>query len=191
MTPQLLTCYGDHVITYPLWAERKYDGVRCVIIVQRGAGDAYSREGNRLPAGQAAADEVARLAGDGVYDGELVGASLPVTLSAVKRGDGSGLRYKAFDHLTLDEWSAGGSGRSLAARKAALAALMPRPSDRDRVVDVVPGKWCRDEDELTRVFDHAVSLQWEGVVAKMDAPYQCGKRAKSWMKLKPILREEW
>lgn len=187
--PMLLTDYcGPDCIGWPVRVERKYDGVRCVIVVDDRGARAYSREGLPLAAGQMAADWIAARGIRGVVDGELVGASLHVTIGAVKRGDGQYLRFKAWDHLTAIEAQAGRSDRPLAARVAGLVRLLPCPSADASAgpVDLVPGIIAHDDAELEAAYRESQLRGWEGVVAKdLTAPYVCGKRSPSWRRCKP------
>ena len=173
---------------WPYWVERKFNGVRCFIVVDGPSNRAFARSGNRLWAGERAANEIWQRARPGVYDGELVGASLPVTLSAVKRADPRGLRFKVFDHLTLGEWAAGFSCRPLMERRRALADLIQRPGlGLDSVVDVVRGQLIRDAGALAFEAARALDRGWEGLVAKDPAaPYICGDRSWSWLKIKSL-----
>lgn len=188
MKPMLLQKFHPGCRAWPYWVERKYDGVRCFIVVDGATNKALSRTGGRLMAGEWAAHEIWSRARPGVYDGELVGASLPVTLSAVKRGDPRGLRFKVFDHLTLDEWAAGRSDRPLMERRRALVDLIQRPGlGLDSVVDVVRGQLIHDPGALAFEAARALDRGWEGLVAKDPAaPYLCGERSWGWLKIKSL-----
>ena len=188
-TPMLLQKFHAGCHAWPYWVERKYDGVRCVIVNEGdGRPCAFSREGRPLDAGKIAAMEIFMHARPGVYDGELVGASLRATLSAIKRGNPYRLRFKVFDYLTLEEWDLGFSFRALMERRVPLADLIPRPcAGLASVVDVVQGGLVRNADDLAfyaaRVLDHG----WEGLVAKdPHAPYLCGERSSGWLKIKSL-----
>jgi ATP-dependent DNA ligase len=187
-TPMLLQKFHPGCRAWPYWVERKYDGVRCFIVVDGSSVWACARSGNRLWAGERAAREIWERARPGVYDGELVGASLPVTLSAVKRGDTRRLRFKVFDYLTIDEWATGRSDRPLMERRRALVDLIQRPGlGLDSVVDVVRGQLIRDAGALAFEAARALDRGWEGLVAKdPNAPYLCGGRSRGWLKIKSL-----
>jgi ATP-dependent DNA ligase len=187
-TPMLLQKFHPGCRAWPYWVERKYDGVRCFVVVDGSSVWACARSGNRLWAGERAAHEIWERARPGVYDGELVGASLPVTLSAVKRGDTRRLRFKVFDYLTIDEWATGRSDRPLMERRRALVDLIQRPGlGLDSVVDVVQGQLIRDAGALAFEAARALDRGWEGLVAKdPNAPYLCGERSGGWLKIKSL-----
>lgn len=187
-TPMLLQKFHTGCRAWPYWVERKYDGVRCVIVNDGRCVGTYSRSGNGLASGRLAAHEIWQRARPGVYDGELVGASLPITLSAIKRGDPWRLRFKVFDYLTLDEWATGRSDRPLMERRVALTDLIPRPGlGLDSVVDVVQGQMIHAADDLAFETARALDRGWEGLVAKdPKAPYLCGERSWGWLKIKSL-----
>jgi ATP-dependent DNA ligase len=189
MRPMLLTDYcGPDCMTWPAWVERKYDGVRCVIVLTEDGATAYSREGHVLAAGQAAADWCHACGLRGLVDGELVGASLSVTIGAVKRGDPSRLRFKAWDYLTPAETTEGRSDRPLMDRRSGLVRLLPSPAAdaSSGPVDLVPGQYVDDDAALEQVYRESQLRQWEGVVVKdVRNPYVCGTRSRGWRRCKP------
>jgi len=180
--PMLLTFFGDHEITYPLWAERKIDGVRCFIVVDdAGRGCAYSRNGNVLHAAQPLADVIAGCSMRGVYDGELDAGTWSKTCSAVKRQSPAGLRYVAFDHLGYGEWIDGGTERSIEARRMLLEHLADLPG-----IEVIESRLITTDADMEKSFNDALAKGWEGLVAKRPgSPYTCGVRSRDWQKLKP------
>lgn len=187
----LLRNFEDSPVAYPTWVERKINGIRCIIVVRDGVGVGMSREGHVIAAADGMAQIMAAACGDGVYDGELDGGTWGATQSAVKRGDGRNLCYRAWDALTLDEWALGISRCSLSQRKAGLVGLL-RPEYRGGRCGIVKGQWAANEDELGGMFMDAVSRGWEGVVIKdPSAPYLVGQRSGAWQKLKPGKKAEW
>lgn len=186
--PQLLSKWYPGALAFPLHCERKVNGFRCMIHVSAdGRGRAYSREGNVLVAGQLVADAVARAAGPGVWDGELAGDTFRETVSAVKRRSPAGLRFHAWDVLSLPQWAAGGTDDPLELRRGCLQALRGVPA-----VEVVASVLVHDEGELDARFRVAICEGWEGLVLKRPgSPYRCGLRSADWCKMKPGRPECW
>jgi len=182
MKPQLLTEVDFERLRYPLWVERKYDGHRLLIHVdESGRGSAWSREGRPVRAAQWIADEAARVAPAGWYDGELAGETWSATQSAVMRRDGSKLTWWAFDALTPEEVTDGGSQVPLEARRARLQALRDVPG-----VRLVESALCESEDRLGELFLAAMAAGHEGLVTKAcGSGYACGTRVPTWVKVKP------
>ena len=178
----LLRNFEDAPVRYPTWCERKYDGIRCIIIVRDGVGVGMSRDGHVIAAADGLAQIMAAACGDGCYDGELDGGSWSATQSAVKRNDPRGLVYRAWDALTLDEWTRGISRRSLSERKAGLVGLL-NPHRASARVTIVKGVYAQNEHQLGAAFLAAVDSGWEGLVIKdPTAPYLVGQRSGSWSK---------
>lgn len=188
-TPMLLKNFEDTPVRYPVWCERKHDGIRAVVLVdEAGRGTAWSRYGRPLPAAQGIADQVAATMGPGhVVDGELDAGSWGLTQSAIKRKDPAGLVYRPWDALTLSEWTTGMSEAHLMKRRARLDPLRGVPG-----VEVVDGLLVLNEAALGVCFTDAIERKFEGVVIKdLHAPYVCGVRSGMWQKLKMGRREEW
>lgn len=191
--PMLLERYYSGAMEWPVWVERKHNGVRCVIVVppsglDNGGARAYSREGRVLEAGIEAARDMDRYCGPGVYDGELCGPSFRETLSQVKRKDPAYLRYKVWDRLSFNEWLSGRSFQSIPQRRMGLVGLMVPPwhDAMRRCVDLVPGGYVHTEAELQAAFDLAIRRGWEGLVVKDPrSGYHCNERRRDWMKMKP------
>jgi DNA ligase-1 len=180
--PMLLDRWFPGALAFPFWAERKVNGVRCLIhVAPDGSARAWSREGRPLRAAQPLADRIAKAAGPGVYDCELAGETFRRTLSAVKRGSPAGLALWAFDCLTVEEWRAGRSGVPLEARQGRLEALRGVPG-----VELVQAALIRDAGELDAHFLAALAAGWEGLALKAPGSgYTCGERGRSWCKMKP------
>ncbi len=181
MSPMLLSKWYPGALRFPFWAEQKVNGVRCCVVVSETEARALSREGNALRAGQALADLIAKAAGPGIYDGELDAGTFRRTLSAVKRGAGLGLVFRAWDCLSVDEWRAGRSCVALEARRGRLEALRDVPG-----VELVRAVLVRDAGELGELQAAAVRLGWEGLALKAPGSgYTCGERGRGWWKWKP------
>jgi ATP-dependent DNA ligase len=179
--PMLLTDFDGLNATYPLWAERKFDGFRCIIMIGNFEPVAYSRNGNRLPAADEIARQMDRLCPSGAYDGELAGPTWGATQSAIKRGTPAGLRFYAFDHLLLCEWRQGYSNRSIEDRRGVFEHIRDVPG-----VEVVESRLLYSDSQLESAFYDALSRGWEGLVVKRPGSlYTCGVRSDAWQKLKP------
>jgi bifunctional non-homologous end joining protein LigD len=179
--PMLLTDFDGLNATYPLWAERKFDGFRCIIMIGNFEPVAYSRNGNRLPAADEIARQMDRLCPSGAYDGELAGPTWGATQSAIKRGTPAGLVFHAFDHLLLCEWRQGYSNRSIEDRRGVFEHVRDVPG-----VAVVESRLIESDAEMEAAYHDAIARKWEGLVVKRPgSPYTCGVRSRDWQRLKP------
>jgi bifunctional non-homologous end joining protein LigD len=186
--PQLATLV-DAVPSGPDWLfEYKYDGYRLLLATAGGAATAWTRNGNdwsdkfrglvkaasALPAGCLIDGEAVALNKDGKPDFALLQATL--------KGGDADLAFYAFD-LIVDQ------GEDISAlsnieRKQRLAALLkavPPP--------IIYGDHVIAKGEA--LFDAICKEGGEGIIAKKaKAPYR-GERAKSWLKIKCIQRQEF
>jgi bifunctional non-homologous end joining protein LigD len=188
MAPQLATLV-DAVPTGNDWIhEYKYDGYRLLIGTGGGAATAWTRNGNDwsdkfrsivkaaadLPAGCLIDGEAVALGEDGKPDFQLLQATL--------KGGDADLAFYAFD-LLVDQ---GEDIRKLPnlERKERLAALLKAVSAPILYGDHVVGKG-------EALFDAICKEGGEGIISKKaKAPYK-GERAKNWLKVKCIQRQEF
>jgi bifunctional non-homologous end joining protein LigD len=186
--PQLATLV-DAVPTGNDWIhEYKYDGYRLLIATGGGAATAWTRKGNDwsdkfrsivraaadLPAGCLIDGEAVALGEDGKPDFQLLQASF--------KGGDADLAFYAFD-LLVDQ---GKDIRKLSnlERKERLAALLKAVSPPILYGDHVVGKG-------EALFDAICKEGGEGIISKKaKAPYK-GERAKNWLKVKCIQRQEF
>ncbi len=186
--PQLATLV-DAVPTGNDWIhEYKYDGYRLLIATGGGAATAWTRNGNDwsdkfrsivkaaadLPAGCLIDGEAVALGEDGKPDFQLLQATL--------KGGEADLAFYAFD-LLVDQ---GEDIRKLPnlERKERLAALLKAVSAPILYGDHVVGKG-------EALFDAICEEGGEGIISKKaKAPYK-GERAKNWLKVKCIQRQEF
>lgn len=178
------------------WAyEVKWDGYRAVAAVvgdrdgTPGAVRLRSRAGNDLTAAYPELAELATMIGGhtAILDGEVVALDADGRSNFGRlqnRGDpGAGIRahYMAFDVLQLDGVSL--LGEAYPRRREILQALV---SDGPHVH--VPPTFGSD---LEVALDVTRSLRLEGLIAKrLDSPYQPGRRARTWLKIKHVRMQE-
>ena len=188
MAPQLATLV-DAVPTGTDWIhEFKYDGYRLLIATGGGAATAWTRNGkdwsdkfrsivkaaSDLPAGCLIDGEAVAIGEDGKPDFQLLQSTL--------KGGHADLAFYAFD-LLVDQ---GKDIRKLSnlERKERLAALLKPVSAPIIYGDHVVGKG-------EALFDAICADGGEGIISKKaNAPYR-GERAKNWLKVKCIQRQEF
>jgi len=193
--PQLATLV-DAVPSGPDWLfEYKYDGYRLLLATGGGAATAWTRNGNdwsdkfrglvkaaaALPAGCLIDGEAVALGDTGKPNFQLLQASLkggPSTSS----GQAAELAFYAFD-LLVDQGE-DITGLPNLERKQRLAALLKGVAP-----PLVYGDHVVAKGEA--LFNAICVEKGEGIIAKKaSAPYR-GARAKSWLKVKCIQRQEF
>jgi DNA ligase-1 len=192
-------------IAFPVFFEKKYDGIRLMVHKSQRAGGrirvaAYTRR--RL-------DWTEQIPGlmpmawalpcrDAILDGELHGtffthmgprpASVYDVLKAVRGEANMRLRFTAFDLLYVNGEDL--TNRPLAERRSRLqqlvapAAMMPLPLP----IELSDGEMVNDRKSMMRLYNLFRAQGYEGGIAKIpNTVYELGRRSDTWTKLKPAL----
>lgn len=205
--PALASSTTDEIKKFPVWVERKYDGIRMMLhksTDERGSilCGGYTR-GRRdwlelVPGLDLTLKTVP--AHNAIIDGELYGTVLdlegarPASVYEVyatmqgEKGVGVNLRYAAFDLLYLNgqdltRLPLSERRKRLSALLAPLAAMtLPIP------LTVVEGQLAKTKDDVNRLYHHFRSQGYEGVITKdLDGPYLLAARDPAWAKRKPVV----
>jgi len=205
--PALASGTTDEIKKFPVWVERKYDGIRLMLhksTDERGSilCGAYTR-GRRdwlelVPGLDLTLKTVPAL--NAIIDGELYGTVLdlegarPASVYEVyaamqgEKGIPVNMKFAAFDLLYL-----GGQDLTrlpLAERRKRLSGLLaplaamalPIP------LTVVEGQVAKNKEDVNRLYHHFRSQGYEGVITKdLEGPYLLAARDASWSKRKPLI----
>jgi DNA ligase-1 len=171
--------------------ENKYDGVRCIAIVQNNTAVLHSRNGKVFPNFPHIEEALSKPQFNNmVFDGEIMSENFQALMKQVYRKtnvDTSDAYLALFDVLDLSEFNAGEGKYNTLERKQILAEL---PFDECiRKVDFT--RVNLDASEGQQIFKNmnkiAIAEGYEGLMVKpIEAIYQC-KRSASWLKIKPII----
>lgn len=160
-------------LKFPLAAEIKHDGVRCIAAVNLGNVRLYSRNGKYFDNFAEIVEQMKSMK-DGVYDGEIVADNFQLLMTRVHADKGKNVKvkveYKIFDRLTIDEWVQGHSRRTY----------------KERCIDADIGERTiiKNSTELEYYFNYVLKQGKEGLILKsLDGLYVSGK-SNYWMKLK-------
>ena len=176
---------GDVII------ENKYDGVRCIAIVQNNTAVLHSRNGKVFPNFPHIEEALSKPEFNNmVFDGEIMSDNFQALMKQVYRKtnvDTSDAYLALFDVLDLSEFNEGEGKYNTLERKNILDNLIF--SDCIREVE-----WTRcnlDTEGGQRIFKNmnktAIKNGYEGLMVKpIDALYQC-KRSAAWLKIKPVI----
>ena len=176
---------GDVII------ENKYDGVRCIAIIQNNSATLYSRNGKVFPNFPHIEKALSKPEFNNmVFDGEIMSDNFQALMKQVYRKtnvDTSDAYLALFDVLDLSEFNEGEGKYNTLERKNILDNLIF--SDCIREVE-----WTRcnlDTEGGQRIFKNmnktAIKNGYEGLMVKpIDALYQC-KRSAAWLKIKPVI----
>jgi DNA ligase-1 len=203
--PALASGTVDEIERFPVWVERKYDGIRLTLHKATDSGGsvlcgAYTR--NRLDWLEMVPglDLTIKMfpAGNTIVDGELYGTVFDLDgvrpanvyeVYAAMHGQPLvpvTMRFAGFDLLYYE-------GRDLTAlplferRRILMALLAPLSMGGTPVaVTIAEGQLANNKEELNRLFHHFRAQGYEGIVAKdPNGPYRLGMRDPGWLKRKP------
>ena len=171
--------------------ENKYDGVRCIAIVQNNTAVLHSRNGKVFPNFPHIEAALSKPEFNNmVFDGEIMSENFQALMKQVYRKSDVQTEdaYLAlFDVLDLAEFNAGKGACNTIERKQILAEL---PFDQCiRKVDF--RRVNLDTEEGQQIFKNmnkiAIAEGYEGLMVKpVGSIYEC-KRSASWLKIKPII----
>jgi DNA ligase 1 len=202
-----LASQSDGIDKFPVWVERKYDGIRFMLHKRMDATGnmlcgAYTRtRGDWLEMVAGLDASIKSLpCHNCILDGELHGTVFtgdgpaPATVYDVY-GQITGqpprpvsLRFAAFDLLFLNGIDL--TGWPLRKRREALQTLlmpvvsMPLPVP----MSLVDGQMAHNKEDASRLFHHFQQQGYEGIIAKdLEGPYRIATRDPSWLKRKPLI----
>jgi DNA ligase-1 len=203
--PALATGGVEDVKQYPVWVERKYDGIRLLLHKSTDARGsilcgAYTRNrGDWLELIPGLANTIPYLpCRDAIVDGELYGmvvdldGARPASVYEVYchiQGEPIRpvqLRYAAFDLLYLNGQDL--TRLPLSTRRQHLAALVAPLNGATLPVPIVlsEGQLAENKEALNRLFHHFRAQGYEGIIAKdLKGTYCLADRDPTWVKRKP------
>lgn len=204
--PALAGGSTDDIERYPVWVERKYDGIRLMLHKSTDArgsvlcGAYTRRRGDWLELIPGLELTIKLLpARSAIVDGELYGTVLdveggvrPATVYEVyyalqgERPQPITLKFAAFDLAYLNGSDV--TGLSLAERRHQLQMLLaPLQGAATPVpINLAEGQLAQSKDDVNRLYHHFRSQGYEGVITKdLARPYLLATRDPSWTKRKP------
>jgi DNA ligase-1 len=203
--PALAAGTTDQIDAFPVWVERKYDGIRLMLHKSTDAMGtalcgAYSRSRGDYLEMITGLDATIRVLGarSAIVDGELYGtlatadgvrpATVYEVFGAVQHNVARpiALRYAAFDLLYLNGEDLTRLPLSERRRRLSLLvaplATFPLPVP----VTLAEGQMAASKEDLSRLYHHFRAQGYEGILAKdPQGPYRLASRDPSWRKRKP------
>jgi len=181
------------------FASRKLDGVRCITIVDyQGNVKSYSRVGNEFETLQVVKDAIKSLGVVGVvFDGEIClmdkdgNEDFQGIMKQIKRKNHTieNPKYVMFDYLTLKEFDAKESVKTLAERIMRFSKLDTMISDQDSL-SVLEQVVVSDDDHFAKLKADAEKAGHEGVMLRKNVGYE-GKRSQNLLKVKKFFDAEY
>src|SRR5210317_101637 len=187
-------------ITYPVYVEPKYDGMRLIAITDADSTDFYTRTGKSVTTVSidtqlalqdlyAQGTDIWRPKEKMVFDGELMGESFKETMEQARKKGGSfenGTFY-VFDAMPLEIFQ--GLKRTkrdktpYKARRKLLADAY-RYVKGSAGIELPPSYFCRNEDEVMTFYQSVRDRGLEGLIIKNPQGIYHPRRNRDWMKIK-------
>ena len=177
------------------FASRKLDGVRCIIRKEGNKINAFSRAGKEFTTLQNVLDDVAKMPGDFVLDGEICimdesgNEDFQGIMKEIKRKDHTirNPKYIVFDYLTLEEFDSKKGEQSLSNR---ISNAIDNCWGVDNTLSVLEQEKVKDVKHLSELISDADKNGYEGIMLRKDCGYQ-GKRTKNLLKCKQFHDAEY
>jgi DNA ligase-1 len=203
--PALSGGVTDDIDRYPVWVERKYDGIRLMLHKSTDAqggvlAAAYTRARHDWLELVRGLDLTIRAlpVRSAILDGELYGTVMdlegvrPATVYEVyaylqgERTAPVTLRFAAFDLIYMNGWDL--TGRTLDERRRRLGGLLstvvqlPLPVP----LSMSEGQLASNREDVNRLFFHFRAQGYEGIITKdLAGTYRLAERDPTWRKRKP------
>ncbi|MCB1050334.1 MAG: hypothetical protein H6510_10450 [Acidobacteria bacterium] len=203
--PALAGGVTDDLTQFPVWVERKYDGIRLLLHKSTDAWGgvlcgAYSRTRSDFIEQIPGLERTLHMlpSSQVILDGELYGTVLtedglrPATVyevfSSIQGGAGRPvqLKYAAFDLLYLNGLDL--TGKSLRDRRQFLSQLVSAPHLQTLPIPIAlaQGQMAQNKEDVNRYYHHFRAQGYEGIVVKaLDGVYLMDQRDPNWRKRKP------
>jgi len=176
-------------------SSRKLDGVRCIIRKEEDSVVAFSRQGNQFETLQKVLDDVAKMPGNFVLDGEIClmdkdgNEDFQGIMKQIKRKDHTiaNPNYIVFDYLTLEEFDNKVGDTKLSDR---IKKAITNCWGVDNTLSVLEQNVVQDETNLGYQIEEAQRKGYEGIMLRKDVGYE-GKRSKNLLKCKKFFDAEY
>jgi len=203
--PALAGGHVEEIKKFPVWVERKYDGVRLLLHKSTDAHGAvlcgaYTRNrSDWLELVPGLQRTIQSIPGQSfIMDGELHGTIVDVDgvrpasvyeVFTMLQGEPIRplqLKFAAFDLLYLNGRDV--TSLPLSARRQTLTAVLAPVANWPLPVPIAltEGQMAQNKDDLNRLFHHFRAQGYEGIIAKdFNGPYRIATRDPDWIKRKP------
>ena len=171
--------------------ENKYDGVRCIAIVQNNSATLYSRNGKVFPNFPHIEEALSKPHFNNmVFDGEIMSDNFQALMKQVYRKtdvDTSDAYLALFDVLDLEEYNKGIGTLNTLQRKEILGDMTFDDCIREVFWELVDLDTEKGQQIFKDMNKEAIHHGYEGLMVKpVDSVYEC-KRSPAWLKVKPII----
>ena len=177
------------------FASRKLDGVRCIIRKEGNKINAFSRAGKEFLTLQKVLDDVSKISGDFILDGEICmmdkngNEDFQSIMKEIKKKDHTiaNPKFVIFDYLTLEEFDAKKGEHDLRWR---IRMAHEKCWGVDSTLEVLLQEPVKDVEHLSELISDADKNGYEGIMLRKNTGYE-GKRSKNLLKCKKFHDAEY
>jgi len=174
---------------------RKLDGVRCIIRKEQDEISAHSRAGNEFETLQKVLDEVVKIPGDFVLDGELClmdsegNENFQDVMKEIRRKNHTikNPKFVIFDYLTLEEFDTQVGTTTLEDRYVNLTDI---DIESTNTLTLLDQHHIESEEQFNNMAKEAQQHGYEGIMVRKNTGYK-GKRSKDILKVKEMHDAEY
>ena len=203
--PALASVGGEQIKNFPVWVERKYDGIRLLLhkasdVTGATLCGAYTRNRKDWLELIPGMDRMIAMfpAANAIVDGELFGTILDIEgprpasvyeVFSMLQGEPIRpvtLKFAAFDLLYMNNVDL--TSQPLHQRRAALSSLIGPLLQQPTPLPLLlaEGQLANNKEDVNRFFHHFRAQGYEGIIAKdLVGTYHLASRDPSWIKRKP------
>jgi DNA ligase-1 len=177
------------IISKGVYASPKFDGYRCLAVIDEGAVVLYSRSGTEFVNFPSISESLARSFPTGrfILDGEIMSddfQAMQKSAFANKRGTTVGdVKYFVFGLVPYEEWVSKNFKMPTTQRLAKLEEL--RTSFEENIV-IVDQKYINNPSDAYKFEADCMAQGYEGAMLLPDIPYYLGKKSNKLLKLKTM-----
>lgn len=170
---------------------QKFDGIRCILIKEKGITKAFSRKGKLITGIEHITTELDHQGVDNIMiDGELINDNQSISSddnfretqskALSKTADKTNLKFYGFDTMPAPLFYRGGTLMVHMSRLKMLSGYLYGLKNIQMVKILYQGY---DISQISKWMEHAEKVGWEGIMISLNKPYDC-KRTHNLLKVK-------
>ena len=180
------------------FGSRKLDGVRCIIRKEQDEISAHSRSGKEFETLGKLLDEVSKIEGDFVLDGEVCivdengNENFQDIMKQIRRKNHTidNLKMFVFDMLTLQEFDEQKGETPLRIRYENSISALHVAGCNENIIEVLGQDIISNVEYFNKLNDEAIAAGHEGIMIRKNSGYK-GKRSKDILKVKKFHDAEY
>ena len=179
------------------YGSRKLDGVRCICRKEMNTVTFYSRSGKEFLTLDNLANEISKIGGDFILDGEICmvdkdgNEDFQGIMKQIRKKDHQidNPKFFVFDYLTLEEFDNKVGTKPLTERLSNGYDRLPENINSD-ILEFLPQEQLTTEEQFTEMAKDAEEAGFEGIMVRKNVGYE-GKRSHNLLKVKKFHDAEY